>query len=269
MSDDPSFRKSVRGHMRRICLINNYNYGRFLTACLRSAVLQSVPFDLILVVDDGSTDESRLILEGLQELTPTLFPHYQENGGQLSCFNAAVPYIHPDDMVWCLDSDDLYPLNYVESVLACHPFEVADFVFSEVTEFNDIDDAPKVCRVAAEPPLLIPASAHLTRKTRCWIGAPTSTLVLKGELFLKLLPYPHLADWRVRADDILVLGASLVGARKLYLPGLRVGYRVHGGNRYYGSEAFYGYLTPAEAAVRAAVLERLFDYYRLPPDTTL
>jgi glycosyltransferase involved in cell wall biosynthesis len=41
--------------MRAVCIVNNYNYERYLTTCLDSALRQSRPFDLILVVDVGST----------------------------------------------------------------------------------------------------------------------------------------------------------------------------------------------------------------------
>ena len=44
-------------------IINNYNYARYLADCLDSALNQTRPFDQVIVVDDGSTDESRTIIE--------------------------------------------------------------------------------------------------------------------------------------------------------------------------------------------------------------
>jgi glycosyltransferase involved in cell wall biosynthesis len=41
--------------------IPNYNYGRFLSRCLASVSAQTVPANEIIVVDSGSTDESREI----------------------------------------------------------------------------------------------------------------------------------------------------------------------------------------------------------------
>ncbi len=44
--------------MRTSCLINNYNYGHFVEEAVASALAQSHPPTEILIVDDGSTDDS-------------------------------------------------------------------------------------------------------------------------------------------------------------------------------------------------------------------
>src|SRR4029078_1925226 len=50
----------------------------------------------------------------------------------------------------------------------------------------------------------------------------------------RILPLPFLDSWRTRADDCLVFGASLAGARKFYLARALVRYRVHEGNHHCG-----------------------------------
>ena len=48
-------------------LITNYNYGRFLCEAIDSALNQSYPHTEVIVVDDGSTDDSReIIAKGLR-----------------------------------------------------------------------------------------------------------------------------------------------------------------------------------------------------------
>src|SRR5829696_6193249 len=41
---------------------NNYNYGRFLREAIDSALNQTYPGTEVIVVDDGSTDDSRQII---------------------------------------------------------------------------------------------------------------------------------------------------------------------------------------------------------------
>lgn len=48
-------------------LINNYNYGHFLAEAIDSALNQTYSNLEVIVVDDGSTDNSRSIIERYQQ----------------------------------------------------------------------------------------------------------------------------------------------------------------------------------------------------------
>jgi glycosyltransferase involved in cell wall biosynthesis len=83
-------------------LINNYNYGRFVGRAIESALWQQVPEVEIIVVDDGSTDQSRSVLEAYGYRVKVLF---QENQGQAAAINAAVQF-SSGDILCFLDADD-------------------------------------------------------------------------------------------------------------------------------------------------------------------
>ena len=60
-------------------IVNNHNYGRFLRAAIESALAQTHERVNVIVVDDGSTDDSRAIIESFGErIVAVLKP----NGGQ-------------------------------------------------------------------------------------------------------------------------------------------------------------------------------------------
>lgn len=63
--------------MRVTVGIINYNHGRYLGGAIESALNQTRPADEILVVDDGSTDDSRAVIGRY----PTVTAVFQENGG--------------------------------------------------------------------------------------------------------------------------------------------------------------------------------------------
>jgi len=73
--------------MKASCLINNYNYAHFITEAIESALNQTYPFYEIVIVDDGSIDESVQLVKKYQERYPQIKPLEQANSGQLSCFN--------------------------------------------------------------------------------------------------------------------------------------------------------------------------------------
>ena len=57
---------------------------------------------------------------------------------------------------------------------------------------------------------------------------------MKRQILEQIFPIPYLEDWRIRADDCLVYGASIAKAHKFYLNLPLVKYRVHGNNGHYG-----------------------------------
>ncbi len=83
-------------------IVNNHNYGRFLTAAVESALVQEYPNTEVLVVDDGSTDDSRSIISGFGD---RIVPVLKENGGQTSTFNAGLRASR-GEIILFLDADD-------------------------------------------------------------------------------------------------------------------------------------------------------------------
>jgi glycosyltransferase involved in cell wall biosynthesis len=83
-------------------VIDNYNYARFLPEAIDSALRQTWPDTEVVVVDDGSTDDSRRIMAGYGDrIVPVLKP----NGGQNSALNAGFARSR-GSVVLFLDADD-------------------------------------------------------------------------------------------------------------------------------------------------------------------
>ncbi len=84
-------------------IIVNYNYASYVAEAINSAMSQTYPNTEVIVVDDGSTDDSRQIIASYRDRVKSIF---KENGGQASAanagFNASVGSI-----VLFLDSDDV------------------------------------------------------------------------------------------------------------------------------------------------------------------
>ena len=85
-------------------IINNFNYGCFLTEAIESALKQDYERVEVILVDDGSTDESRQIIADYGD---RLIPVFKENGGQASTFNAGFA-ASQGDIICFLDSDDAF-----------------------------------------------------------------------------------------------------------------------------------------------------------------
>jgi hypothetical protein len=85
---------------------------------------------------------------------------------------------------------------------------------------------------------------------------------MRRHVLEKILPLPFAEDWRTRADDCLVFGASLAGARKYHLAQPLVRYRVHNLNRFHGHAPDRSAVYRRRLAINRLCehLERKFSY---------
>ncbi|PSB15644.1 glycosyl transferase [Phormidesmis priestleyi ULC007] len=98
----------MRNELTISIIINNYNYDRFLSQAIDSALNQTYFNIEVIVVDDGSTDSSREIIATYGDRITAIF---QENGKQGAALNSGFAASH-GDIVLFLDSDDyLLPMT--------------------------------------------------------------------------------------------------------------------------------------------------------------
>ncbi|MEH7532384.1 glycosyltransferase family 2 protein, partial [Priestia megaterium] len=85
-------------------MVSNYNMANYVGTAINSCFLQNSPPEQVLVVDDGSTDESYKILEKWI-YHPRFKLLTKKNGGKARALNELLPYIETDFIVE-LDADD-------------------------------------------------------------------------------------------------------------------------------------------------------------------
>ena len=94
-----------------------YNRAHTLSRLYESLCRQTVSDFEWLVVDDGSTDSTRSLIEGfINERRIPIRYIFKENGGLHTAYNAAYENIDSELCV-CIDSDDYMPENAVELIL--------------------------------------------------------------------------------------------------------------------------------------------------------
>lgn len=184
---------------------------------MESALSQSNRFDEIIVVDDASSDNSAAIVSELCERDTTLkLVQHETNAGQLAAFETAIMR-STGDILFFLDADDVYSTGYVATALDVYrKFPRCDFLFSRNVQFSNEMPFSDISALPADGILPLVADMGLTLvrtlERRIFIGAPTSCISMRHWLAKRLFPLPLHEDWRTRADDCLVFGASLAGA---------------------------------------------------------
>jgi glycosyltransferase involved in cell wall biosynthesis len=218
-------------------LINCYNYEKFVGEAIQSVVSQTNEPDELIIVDDGSTDGSveqiKSAIEGLSYAKLVT----QENGGQLSAFQSGWNNSSAD-WIFFLDADDVYKENHIESVMKAMEHNLqCDFFFTDCEEFGD--GAGRSFHYHG-PQGDLGYSAILvleaSRYVQAFVGGVTSTLCMRRTLLDAIFPFNSmmLDDWRIRADNVLIFGSSVAGARKYAITSQTLKYRLHGENHFAG-----------------------------------
>ncbi len=216
-------------------IVTSYNYRDFVIEAVQSALAQSRKPAQVIVVDDGSTDGSDGLLREHFGSDERVLLICGRNGGQLAAFQQGVARVDAD-VVCFLDSDDRWAPDYLARLgeLYDHRHDV-DFVFTDMRHFGEENKLVGFHRGAVDLGFTAVMTYALTR----WYGAPTSALSMRAAWARKVLDVPdgYRETWRLSADNCLVYGASVLGARKYYLPTGCVDYRIHGKNGWWSNRS--------------------------------
>jgi glycosyltransferase involved in cell wall biosynthesis len=96
-------------------VINTYEQAHFLPASIESAMKQTVRFNEVIVVDDGSTDNPASVVANY----PDVRLIRQPNAGLAAARNTGLNAASSDYIIF-LDADDLLTRSAVYSGMACH-----------------------------------------------------------------------------------------------------------------------------------------------------
>lgn len=234
-------------------IINNYNYGQFLKMAIDSVLEQSYPAHEIILVDDGSLDNSHEVAREYGDLI-RFIP--KSNGGQASTFNTGYQ-VSTGEWIWFLDSDDMLTPDALE--------EVAKLVRPGVSKIHgklimtDIK-GQLLGKVAPTLPLSEGKVTLELEENGLYIWPPTSGNVFPRVLLESCMPIPE-EKFRLCVDLYLcnyaALRGDIVSAKK------PVGYyRIHGSNNFSGHKLQSKRLKNQALNIIATVdlLQELFHY---------
>ncbi|MGV6827641.1 MAG: glycosyltransferase family 2 protein [bacterium] len=238
-------------------VINNFNYGEFLAEAMQSALDQLEHTDELIVIDDGSRDNS---LEVMNRFTddPRVIVEQKQNDGQMNAVRRGVE-LASKDILMTLDSDDRYLPGYIHRVrnkFAQDPD--LNFYFSKpiLTGPQSAEklETQRAIDCTEFPTGYIGPTKWATLEFFEFPGNPTSGLAFSTQLAKEIMQLPLAVGGAIKinpiaqqffripekegkkmrcsADGIMVRTASALDARKFYddTPGWE--YRIHGSNKY-------------------------------------
>lgn len=205
-------------------IIPNYNYEQFVGAAIDSALAIDWPDVEVIVVDDGSTDGSRAVIEWYAGRVTTIF---QENASQsIACSNGFAQ--SKGDLILFLDSDDLVDPSIIREAVAVLRPGVSKVQF----QMQTIDALGNSLGSFHPQYKVIPTSDQIRQwliNTTSYPTPPGSGNIYSRKLVEKVFPLcPAIHD--KTSDSALITVAPLFGD-VIVIDKPLVSYRIHGRNQ--------------------------------------
>lgn len=122
--------------MKYTIIILNYNNEKTIQKCIDSAINQTYNKYNIIIVDDGSTDNSRNIINKYKKIK-NISIYYKENTGVADSRNFAIEKVKTKYFTF-LDSDDYIETNLLEECEKYNNYDILEYSHCEINEKGKI-----------------------------------------------------------------------------------------------------------------------------------
>lgn len=131
-------------------IIPVYNCEKYISKCLESVLNQTYSNIEVVIINDGSTDNTEKIINNYKENDNRIMYYYQDNSGPSEARNKGIFKSTSEYLVF-IDSDDTVDQKYVELLLnemissksdlvCCGYKEISEYGIVDCTDFN-IEDS--------------------------------------------------------------------------------------------------------------------------------
>ncbi|UKO99615.1 glycosyltransferase family 2 protein [Nostoc sp. UHCC 0870] len=215
--------------MKVSVIISNYNYARYLSRAINSVLSQTYSDIELVIVDDGSSDDSRDVITQIQAQAPDKIKAiFQANQGQGGAFNAGFEAAS-GEIIAFLDADDVWQPHKIQRIVEV--FNTSDVV--GVMHHLDIIDGDDntINNASTQGAKLSEDLASVILSTgNAWCFPPTSGLAYRREALQKVFPIDPV-KWRIWADGCIIYCTAFLGKIKTLHENLG-SYRIHGANNH-------------------------------------
>ena len=121
-----------------------YNYAQFVAEAINSAAEQSLSPSEIIIIDDGSTDNSLAVINKVVKELQNKYPDIlfnvftQNNSGIISTKNVGIDKVNSQWTIF-LDADDILDKRYVEKCFNKQKDSNADVVYTDMKMFGAVE----------------------------------------------------------------------------------------------------------------------------------
>jgi glycosyltransferase involved in cell wall biosynthesis len=206
-------------------IIDNYNYEEYLGDAIKSALNQTYKNTEIIVVDDGSTDNSLSVINNFKGQIISIVKH---NGGQASSLNTGFAACH-GEIICVLDADDIWLPDKVQTVV-----EAFNTNPNTSIVYHRVQNVDKFCIPKGKPwPAYKAINGNIVNQVVTtggwWPFSPSSALSYRRLFLSQVMNIPE-TEFKICADtylaDLAPFFGDVIGIEKVLSY-----YRRHGNNQ--------------------------------------
>lgn len=220
-------------------IIPVFNVEEYLERCLYSILINTYIHFEVICVNDGSTDNSLTVLQGIAEKDSRIRIYSQENRGVSAARNLGIEKA-TGKYITFIDADDFVHVKYLETLLKCIQETGAGLVYSRFEQFDIYNDVRKEDSMSDITGRYYPVELHSflndhSARAKCW-----------GRLYHRRL------IGNIRFPEGIVLGEDTIFVLR-YLNGLKKGIFCC------EDELYYYYHGRSNSAIHSVKTEKVLD----------
>jgi glycosyltransferase involved in cell wall biosynthesis len=268
-------------------VVTSYNYSKYIEDTLNSIIHQTYKNIELIVVDDGSTDNSAEIIERFIQFNQDMRISFVRHETTLGQFSSMIDGLKLAQGVFVafIDSDDILSENYAEVHVRTHLSMSTSFTTSQIIEIDENNQIHTINSIYAPNyqnnieiktlddmlsinPDKVEYKEIGKKKFGGWYWAPNSSAVYRKSAIDVMLNYKSPENWQVCPDKFLFNFAHLVGGSTMIEAPL-LAYRRHlsnagednyiCGNKKYHSDKRFGINVKNNIKIRPETIKFIFE----------
>lgn len=207
-------------------IIPVYNAEKYISRCIESVLEQSYKNIEIILVNDGSKDNSLNILKKFDSISEKIVVIDKKNSGVSETRNKGIETASGDFILF-LDADDYLDKNYVENLLKTIKKNNADLI---ITGFKEIKEDKIECKSLYKNKINDSDSIDITypKKIHDYVSTIEFNPCWKMMISSKLI-----GEYQIKFDNSIKYGEDMLFSFKCYINSKKTIYYLNYGYNYY------------------------------------
>ncbi|OXZ33204.1 glycosyl transferase family 2 [Finegoldia magna] len=182
-----------------------YNVDKYIEKCINSLLSSMNEFSELILVDDGSTDESSEICDNYSKYENIKVIH-QKNSGVSVARNTGIEN-STGNWITFVDGDDFVEANFIEKIIDCINEKDTDMLVFNYRAYIDSDNNYECRTVPFSDSKYITEEKNLFQKrmiSQYYSGGDNKTIVSSGTTWCKVIKKKALLDNKIRFKPGLI-----------------------------------------------------------------